>query len=80
MKSIENLIGELEHVAKKNKDGFRYRIEIVVQRSGITYQFFAEETADGHMFVSGGGSTIEEAVQNAHRDVPDSIEEWGYET
>jgi len=76
---MEQLIHRLEAIAKKNRDEFRYRIELDVLRDGkVRYNFIAEETADGHCLVGGSGMTIEEAVADTNAKIPEYIKSWGY--
>lgn len=77
---VNELVSRLEKVAKKNKDEFKYRIEVNpnVTRGGANYRFVCTEKADGHEFVTGAGETIGSAVDDADESVGESCEGWGY--
>jgi dsRNA-specific ribonuclease len=76
--SVQDLINRLQAIAKKNKDEFKYSIDLLPKGKEITYSFKAEETADGHCFTSGYGATIDEAVAAAAEYIERALEQWGY--
>lgn len=76
-KMIRDLVGRLDKIAKKNRDTFRYRMEIH-NVNNIRYRFIAEETAERHEFTSGYGFTIQEAVKAAEDGIPEALKQWGY--
>jgi hypothetical protein len=79
MEALNDLINKLERIAVRNKDKFRYRIEIDISTSKkISFHFISEETADNHCFVDGVGETIEKAVEDAAGSIKDVCESWGY--
>lgn len=77
---IVTLIDRLFCIAKKNKDVFNYRIEMELIRNSpfIRYHFICEESSEGHVFVSGVGDTIEEAVDDAEQSIGDCLKLWKY--
>ena len=75
---IQKLVDRLEKIAKKNKDRFRYRIDIEPSFRATTYTFVCSEMADGHDFCSGFGADIETAINNADKDVENCCDAWGY--
>lgn len=79
MNTLETLIEKLQAIAEKNDDEFQYRIDITKTRTGLNLVFVCEETADGHVFLSGRGTSVEEAVAHAAKGVDSSVEEWSYE-
>lgn len=76
--NIETLILKLEEIAGKNGDSFRYGIGVEVTRRGISYSFVCSEKADGHEFLTGSGSSVFEAVEDAMKDLPQALKSWGY--
>ena len=76
--NLEELVYKLKAIARLNGDAFYYHIDIQPNKAFITYQFVCEETADGHWLVEGSGSTIEEAVNDAARQVDSAVLDWGY--
>ena len=78
MKTILENLTELQRIAKKNDDEFKYSADIDLRRDGLWITFTAAETADRHAFVSGYGRTLEEAVNNACEDIKDACESWDY--
>lgn len=77
---LQDLIERLEKIAKKNKDKFKYQIDInfLPRDKKIVYTFNCIETADDHSFTTGSGDTIEEAVEDAISDIKSALESWGY--
>ena len=76
---MKKLIQRLEKIAKKNGDTFEYRINVDIDKDGdISYWFQCREIADNHTFACGDGFTIEEAIVNTTRHIPDACEHWGY--
>jgi hypothetical protein len=75
---MKALIEKLEKIAKKNKDEFKYNMEITLVRGSINFHFECIETADNHTFVDGFGYTIEEALKNTENSINDALELWGY--
>lgn len=77
---LEQLIGRLQEIARKNDDEFSYNVEIVPTRAiGFTFNFLCVETADSHIFVGGSGPDLEIAVEAAGKTVTRACREWGYE-
>jgi len=77
---IDQLVQRLGRIAKKNKDEFKYRVDIQLGRSGaLVYSFVVTETADGHEFLTAQGVTVEGAVEQAFKEIDESCETWGYE-
>ncbi len=81
MEKLNQLVSRLQRIAKKNDDAFRYRIDIKPGCNGgvVFLEFVAEETADGHCFTSGSGTTIDAAVDIADAEIKNALGEWGYE-
>lgn len=77
--TIETIVEWLEAIAKKNDDEFKYKITIEPTRRGLEYSFECRESADDHLFVSGDGPSIEDAVGNSAFQLGESCEEWGYD-
>lgn len=68
---MKAIIERLERIAKKNKDEFRYRIDVELRRDGsLRFHFDATEKADGHTFVDGIAPTADEAAANAATGCP----------
>lgn len=78
---ISGLVNELERIAKKNRDEFRYRIGIRPIRDGsLEFSFVCEEKADGHVFLTGYGGTVTAAVEDARSGIPHALKEWEYKS
>jgi hypothetical protein len=79
LKYVE-LITMLEVIARKNKDQFKYKIDINVNHRGFSFRFVATETVDGHEFLIGRGATIQAAIADAMINVEGSCKRCGYLT
>ncbi len=75
---IPEIIRRLQGIAKKNGDEFQYKIELEPTVRGLRYTFVCEETADGHVFVDGGGFTLDLAIQDAEGGISGACSSWGY--
>lgn len=78
MNELEKLIARLEAVARKNDDDFCYAVEVSRGRNGWRYEFVCKETAEGHDFLNGVGTSLEGAVQAAIMNLLDALVSWGY--
>lgn len=78
---IKALVDRLVKIAKANDDEFKFRIEIETGRRVpyLIYRFVCEEEAEGHGFVDGAGQTIEEAINNAEKEIPGALDTWAYD-
>jgi hypothetical protein len=65
----------MTRLAKKNGDDFKVTMTTDIEGHHIE----VIETADNHVFLDARGETIEKAVANAIRDIPDALDSWGYE-
>lgn len=74
---VNDLVKQLNTIAKRNHDAFQYSVEL----SGfpVRFRFVAIEKADGHEFVDGSGTTLDDAVISAEASIKDACEQWGYE-
>lgn len=68
----------LQAIAKRNKDEFCYRIELDPNHPLLEYTFICEEAADGHTFLSGSGTSLTDAVDDAMTGLKDACKDWGY--
>ena len=76
---LKNLIVKLDNIAKKNNDEFRYKINIDFKKyNELHIHFIAEETVDNHVFITGGGFTIDNALKVAELSIDDACKSWGY--
>lgn len=78
--AMNRLVKRCEAIAKANRDEFRYRIELDVNRrtAGFLYNVVVEETGDGHTFVNGSALNLEDAINEALDAITDECETWGY--
>jgi hypothetical protein len=65
----------MTRIAKKNCDDFKVTMTTDIDGHSIE----VIETADRHTFLEARGATIEEAVANAIKNIPDALDSWGYE-
>lgn len=80
MNAIETLVAKLQAIAKKNGDEFSFTVEVSNSKNtGFRYYFKCLETADGHTFTCGAGSTIEEACAEADSEIAEACRAWDYE-
>ena len=78
---VERLVAQLERIAEKNDETFRYSIDVEPRRNQpCRYTFNCRESADRHEFVSAAGDSIEEAVAKAQSQIERACKDWGYET
>lgn len=80
---IKETVERLERIAETNKEKFRYSFLIHLSRKSggeveTKYSFSCTETEEGHLLLSGWGSTPEEAAENAGKNITDSVKEWGF--
>lgn len=73
------LIQHLERIARKNKDSFSYRIEIVPGKNEAKYSFWVEEIYDHHVFLSTEISDINDSQSSIDEDMlKKACKNWGY--
>lgn len=77
VKKLENLIFRLQHIARRNDDAFSYRIEIEAIYV-LHFTFKVVETVDHHLFLSGIGETLDEALDDAERGIDEACAAWDY--
>lgn len=74
--NTNEFIKELETIAAKINDKWKYNIEIMARGSNIRFIFTAIEAADRHEWLIGAGSTIEEAVTNAKNNLKKHFDDF----
>lgn len=79
IEELIELIVELESIAEKNNDKFRYRIDIKPVNNRLRFKFVCEEAEEGHVFISQQESTLEAAITEARNDIADACRLWEYE-
>lgn len=77
MKKLENLIFRLQHIARRNRDTFKYQIDIEAVYV-LHFTFRAIETVDKHLFLSGVGETLDEALDDAEKQIDGACAAWDY--
>lgn len=77
MKRPEDVINQLRRIAKENKDEFEI-MRHVHAHERMMYEFICRESKEKHVFVSGLGTTLEEAVLDAGNDIAAACNQWGY--
>jgi hypothetical protein len=74
-KAYSDFMTLMVKIAKKNDDLFKVSMKTDLDGHHIE----VIEMADGHTFLEGNGETIEEAVADATKGIPEALESWGYE-
>lgn len=78
-KDLKVLITKLEEVAKKNKEKFRYQINMEIdQRGRLGMIFKCHEVAYNKMIVSGIGETFEQIYHDVVGYLPMALKNHGY--
>jgi hypothetical protein len=62
-------------LAEKNED--EWKVTMTTDEDGHHIEII--ETADRHTFTDGHGSTVQEAIDDAMKNIPEALESWGYE-
>lgn len=75
---IDSVVKRLLVIARHNNDEFRFSVEIEPRHNGILYRFVVVERTEGHEFVIGVGSSIDEAVRHAEIGIKSACKDWGY--
>lgn len=80
--TVEEIIRDLDRVARKNKDRWGYRFNLRLPHAStaqpLRWEFECYEEAEGHTMVAAHGFTAEEAAQKAHAQLPGALKDWGY--
>lgn len=71
---INEFIKELESIASKINDRWKYNIEIAARGSNIRFIFSVVEAADRHEWLAGSGLTVEDAVLDAKNKLRSSFD------
>jgi hypothetical protein len=74
-KAYSDFMTLMVRIAKKNGDLFK--VTMTTDCDGHHIEVI--EDPDSHTFLTGNGETIEEAVTDAIKNIPDALESWGYE-
>lgn len=72
--AIADFKARMARVAEANEDDFK--VKFSVDETGVEIEVI--ETADRHIFLQGNGSTIQEAIDAALKDLPECCQQWGY--
>ena len=72
------LVKRINHISKVNDETFRITIEVRPTTSTIYYDLEVYEANERHVFVSGTGETIYDAVWTCLERIPAALESWGY--
>lgn len=76
---LKLVVQRLARVARKNKDEFKFKVEVGLTRAGgLLYRFVSQETAEGHEFCTAQGLTIDDAAEAAMADIGECCKAWGY--
>ncbi len=78
IEAMHRLVTRLERIAKLNNDEFTYKVEVRAEHGALSYCFVCEERAEKHAFVSGSGSTILDALDNAALTISGACHAWNY--
>ena len=80
--NMADLLYELDRIGELNTDNFAVEITPTLSRhsdGNVWYTLLAYEDAERHGFVSGAGSTPDEAAVKAGEGLDTACESWGYE-
>lgn len=75
---MNDLIKQLQRIAKTNSDRFNYQVRIEPRPAGLLFVFECYESAEGHLMLAGRGPSIEAAVAAAKAEVAPALRNFGY--
>lgn len=67
--------GLMNRIAERNEDEFA----VTMKTDEDGHHIEVIETADRHTFLDGNGDTVQAAIDDATKNIPDALNSWGYE-
>jgi hypothetical protein len=78
--NLDSVIQQLQRIAQKNHDEFRYNIELKLKSyAGIVYRLTVTENMDDHIFAEESGLSLDEVAIRIKNNLRKYCDKWMYD-